>query len=126
QRFASRPAPNRNRSPDRSTGGVLMTAVVAETRRGGVLVLSGYGLRVAVERGHLVVEDGVGAERRRDAFSRVEQELKRLVIIGHAGTISLDAICWLHGVGVPLVHVDANGTLLLVASPQGAAAPAQR
>lgn len=92
----------------------------------GVLVLSGYGLRVAVERGHLVVEDGAGAERRRDVFGRVDQELKRLVIIGHAGTISLDAIRWLHGVGVPLIHLDTNGALFLVATPQGAAAPAQR
>jgi hypothetical protein len=29
----------------------------------GVLVLTGYGLRVAVERGHLIVEDGVGSAR---------------------------------------------------------------
>src|SRR5207245_8623224 len=92
----------------------------------GVLVLSGYGLRVAVERGHLVVDDGVGADRRRQIFSRVDQQLQRLVIIGHAGTISLDAIRWLHGVGVPLSHLDTNGTIFLVATPQGAAAPAQR
>src|SRR5438552_11408394 len=92
----------------------------------GVLAISGYGLRVAVERSHLVVEDGVGADRRRHLFSRVDQELKRLVIIGHAGTISLDAIRWLHGVGVPLVHLDTNGTIFLVATPQGAAAPGQR
>src|SRR5256885_11606237 len=67
----------------------------------GVLVLSGYGLRVAVERGHLVVEDGIGSDRRRDVLSRINQELKRLVIIGHAGAISLDAIRWLHGGGGP-------------------------
>ena len=28
--------------------------------RQGVLLLAGYGLRIAVERGHLYVEDGVG------------------------------------------------------------------
>ncbi len=28
-----------------------------------VLVLQGYGLRIAVERGHLVVEDGLAAKR---------------------------------------------------------------
>ena len=94
--------------------------------RSGVLVLSGYGLRVAVERGHLVVEDGMGGERRRDRFSRIDRDLKRVVIIGSAGTISLDAIRWLHGVGVPLIHLDTNGTIFLVATPRGAAAPAQR
>ena len=92
----------------------------------GVHVLSGYGLRVAVERGHLVVDDGVGADRRRQVFSRIDGELKRLVILGHAGTISLDAIRWLHGVGAPIVHLDTDGTLFFVAAPPGTAAPAQR
>src|SRR5947199_8768586 len=95
-------------------------------RTGEVLTAVGYGLRVAVERGHLLVEDGVGADRRRFVFSRIDEQLKRLVIIGHAGTISLDAIRWLHGVGVPLIHLDTNGTIFLVATPRGAAAPAQR
>ncbi len=107
-----------------------MTAVTAASvlprHPTGIVILSGYGLRIAVERGHLVVEDGVGADRRREVFSRIDQGLKRLVIIGHAGTISLDAIRWLHGVGVPLIHLDTNGTIFLVATPQGAAAPAQR
>src|SRR5437879_3783859 len=94
------------------------------TLENGILVLSGYGLRVGVERGHLVLEDGVGGERRRDRFSRVDRDLKRVVIIGHAGTITLDAIRWLHGVGVPLIHLDTNGTIFLVATPGGAAAPA--
>ncbi len=88
--------------------------------------MSGYGLRIAVARGHLLVEDGVGPDRRRQIFSRIDQQLTRLVIVGHAGTISLDAIRWLHGVGVPLMHLDTNGTIFLVATPQGATAPAQR
>jgi hypothetical protein len=33
--------------------------------RNGVLVLSGYGLHIGVERGHLTVCDGVGRPRRR-------------------------------------------------------------
>lgn len=36
--------------------------------RNGVLSLSGYGIRVAIERGHLVIEDGRGTERRRARF----------------------------------------------------------
>ena len=103
-----------------------IASVSSQPLESSVLVLSGYGLRVAVERGHLVVEDGVGPDRRREVFSRVDQQLKRLVIIGHAGIISLDAIRWLHGVGVPLIHLDTNGTIFLVATPQGVAAPAQR
>ena len=92
----------------------------------GVLVLSGYGLRVAVERGHLALEDGIGADRRRMRFSRVDRDLTRLVVIGHAGAVSLDALRWLHGVGVPLVHLDADGTVFLVASPSAASTPTLR
>src|SRR5439155_12814439 len=89
-------------------------------RTGEVLTAVGYGLRVAVERGHLLVEDGVGADRGRFVFSRIDEQLKRLVIIGHAGTISLVAIRWLYGVGVPFIPLVMNGTFLLVAMPSGA------
>jgi hypothetical protein len=68
--------------------------------RHGILTLTGYGLRVAVERGHLVVEDGVADERRQGRFSRVSQ-LKRLLVLGHAGTNSLEALRWLRDVGRP-------------------------
>src|SRR5438094_5500149 len=91
-----------------------------------VVLLSVYGRLIAVDRGHLTIEDGIGSDRRRHFFSRVDEQLKRLIVIGHAGTISLDAIRWLHGVGVPLIHLDTNGTIFLVATPRGAAAPAQR
>jgi CRISPR-associated endonuclease Cas1 len=92
----------------------------------GVLVADGYGIRVAVERGHLIVEGGMGFERWRTRFSRLDRELKRVVIIGHTGTISLEAIRWLHGVGVPLVHLNTDGTLYLVAAPSGAIVPTLR
>ncbi len=82
----------------------------------GVLVLTGYGLRIVVEHGHLVVEDGVGADRRQGRFSRIDDELKRVVIIGHSGVVTLDAIRWLHEVGVPLIHLGHDGQLYFVSS----------
>jgi len=48
-----------------------------------------------MERGHLVVEDGIGGDRRKGRLSRLDRDLKRVVIIGHAGTITLDAVRWL-------------------------------
>lgn len=59
--------------------------------RNGILSLAGYGIRVTVERGHLLVEDGVGNERRYGRFSRATAGFKRLVIVGHSGIISFDA-----------------------------------
>ncbi len=90
-----------------------MSAATPQVRN-GVLTLSGYGLRVAVERGHLIVEDGVGSARRVGRYSRIDRDLKRVVIIGHSGIITLDAIEWLHRVGVTLVHIGRDGALLHV------------
>jgi CRISPR-associated endonuclease Cas1 len=85
----------------------------------GILVLSGYGLRVAIEHGQLVVADGVGRDRRAGAFSRATCGLKRLVVLGHSGTISFEALRWLHDVGVAVVQIDADGNVLVASAPLG-------
>lgn len=82
--------------------------------RRGVLALSGYGLRLAVDRGHLTVTDGAGRARRTGRFSRVAPNLKRVVIHGTSGTVSLDALTWLHATGAHLVQVDHDGRLVTV------------
>jgi CRISPR/Cas system-associated endonuclease Cas1 len=87
--------------------------------RHGVLTLSGYGLRLVVERGHLVVEDGVGTDRRTGRFSRIDRDLTRVVIIGHSGSFSLDAVAWLHDLGVPLIHLSHDGRVYFVSTPAG-------
>ena len=80
----------------------------------GVLSLSGFGIRLAVERGHLVVQDGVGASRRAGRLSRVTPGLKRVVIVGSSGTVSLDALSWLMDVGAHVVQIDHDGRLVTV------------
>ena len=78
----------------------------------GNLVLSGYGLDVRVWRGRLLVEDGIGLSRRRFALHRATGGLKRLIVLGHTGAITFDAIRWLHDVGAGFVQIDADGNLL--------------
>jgi len=85
----------------------------------GVLVLSGYGLRVAVERGQLVVADGLGRTRRADAFSRATCGLKRLVLLGHSGTISFEALRWLRDIGAAVVQIDVDGNVIFASAPEG-------
>jgi hypothetical protein len=60
--------------------------------RSGILVLSGYGLRVAVHRKHLVASDGVCDDRRELRVAKATAGLRRLVMIGHTGTITLEAL----------------------------------
>ena len=87
--------------------------------RNGIVALSGYGIRVTIERGHLVVEDGLGSERRRARFSRASAGFNRLVITGHSGIISLEALRWLHDIGAAFVQIDHDGELISCTSPPG-------
>ena len=82
--------------------------------RRGVLSLSGYGVRIAVERGHLLVQDGAGRSRRSCRLPRIAPGLKRVVIIGTSGTVTLDALSWLMDVGAHVVQIDHDGRLVTV------------
>ncbi|HVR87945.1 MAG TPA: CRISPR-associated endonuclease Cas1 [Candidatus Limnocylindria bacterium] len=84
----------------------------------GLLTLSGYGIRIAVEHRHLVVADGVGRDRRSGALHRATARLKRLVVIGHSGFISLEAIRWLSDVGASYVQIDSDGGLIASYAPR--------
>jgi len=85
--------------------------------RHGVVTLSGYGIRAQVERGHLLLEDGIAADRRRARFPRVGHGLKRLVIIGSDGIVSLAAIRWLADQSVSLAMLERNGSVLATTGP---------
>jgi hypothetical protein len=72
-----------------------------------------------VERGHLIADDGVGSDRRHGRFPRAKPGFNRLVVIGHSGLVSLEALRWLHDVGVAVVQIDNDGELVLAAAPSG-------
>lgn len=80
--------------------------------RSGVLALFGYGIRVRMQCGHLEIEDGIGSDRRRIRLARVGHGLKRLVIVGSDGFISLAAIQWLADQDASFVMLNPDGTVL--------------
>jgi hypothetical protein len=75
-------------------------AVATLRPKDGVLVLSGYGLRIAIERGHLAVADGIGTDRRAGLLAKAACGPQRLVVLGHAGTVSRETLRVAEG-GVP-------------------------
>lgn len=85
----------------------------------GRLILSGCGIRLFVQNGHLCFEDGIGRTRRAGRLSRVEYGLKRLVIVGHSGFVTLESLRWLHDVGAAFIQIDADGQLISCAGPIG-------
>jgi CRISPR-associated endonuclease Cas1 len=90
-----------------------------DTPNTDVIVADGYGLSVNVNRGHLIVADGIGKTRRIRKVPRAQRTIRRIVILGHTGHISLEAIRWCSDTGIAIVHLDTNGTLLLSAGKPG-------
>ena len=93
-----------------------ITTTKMQARR-GVLVLSGYGISVRVERGHLVLADGIGSERNRGRFPRVNHGLERLVVIGGDGEVSLAALRWLADQNASFVMLERDGKVLATTGP---------
>jgi len=87
--------------------------------KNGVLVLAGYGLKVVVERGHLVVEDGICDERRSARFAKATAGLKRVVVLGHTGFVTLQALRFLKDLAAAFINIDADGQLVAAFGPQG-------
>jgi CRISPR-associated protein Cas1 len=83
----------------------------------GVVTLFGYPILVRVDRNHLLLEDGIGPNRRYARLSRVGHGLKRLVVIGSDGMISLAALRWLADQDASFVMLERNGKVLAVTGP---------
>src|SRR6202042_1543530 len=81
------------------------------------VVLYGYGTSVRVERGHLVIEDGVGFDRYKGRFARVGHGLKRLVVVGSDGVVSLSALRWLADQNASFVMLERDGKVLATTGP---------
>jgi len=88
--------------------------------RAGVLVVDGFGIALRVlHRGKLRVEDGIGRQRRSLTLDRAGCGLERLVLIGHAGFVTLEALAWLRAIGAALVQIGRDGEVLAHSVPYG-------
>jgi CRISPR-associated endonuclease Cas1 len=85
--------------------------------RHGVITLFGYGIRVHVDRGHLTIQDGIGTDRREARLPRVGHGLRRLVVIGSDGMVSLSALRWLADQDASFLMLDRNGSVLATTGP---------
>jgi CRISPR-associated endonuclease Cas1 len=85
--------------------------------KSGVLTLSGFGIKVRMQCGHLEIEDGIGPERRRIRLARVGHGLRRLVLIGSDGFITLEAIQWVADQDASFLLLDRDGSILATTGP---------
>jgi CRISPR-associated endonuclease Cas1 len=102
--------PPTTRDEDRSELRTRLAETFAhDTPNPAVCVADGFGVRVGVERGRLVVADGLGTHRRERRYSRATHGLSRLVVLSSAGTVGLDALRWCAGVGIGVIVLDPFG-----------------
>jgi len=94
-----------------------MQIVSSVAPRHGVITLSGYDIKVRVDRGHLTFEDGIGAERHSWRLPRVGHGLRRLVVIGNDGFISLAALRWILDQKAAFVQLERDGTVVASTGP---------
>ena len=92
-----------------------MQAQTTATNR-GIVVAHGYGLKVYVERGHLIVHDGIGRNRNTIRLNRATSRLTRLIVIGHTGFITFEAIRWIRDVGATFAQIDTDGTIVALSA----------
>jgi CRISPR-associated endonuclease Cas1 len=87
------------------------------TPRHGVITLYGYGISVNVNRGHLILKDGIGSDRHEARLPRVGHGLRRLVVVGSDGFVSLAAFRWLADQDAAFVMLERDGSVLAVTGP---------
>jgi len=83
----------------------------------GVVTLAGFGIRVRMQSGHLLLEHGVGTDRHYVRLPRVRHGLERLVCIGSDGFVSLAALKWLAAQNASFVLLERNGKVQCVTGP---------
>lgn len=84
------------------------------------LVLSGYGLSFKVDSGKLIIDDGFINEgtQRRTILPRGINNVKRIVILGHSGNLSFDAIRWLMDANITTTFMSNDGEITTSFEPQ--------
>lgn len=85
------------------------------------IIVDGYGVSLAVERGHLVIRDGFAAEtlKREIRFPRGRCDIDRIVIRASAGNVTLDAIDWCQRMNIAIAVVGSDSRMINCLIPEG-------
>jgi CRISPR-associated endonuclease Cas1 len=102
--------------------------VQGSPRKNGLVIVDGYAIRITVEHRRLVVSDGApDRQERRFHRATARREIRRMILIGHSGMISLDALRWLRQAGASLINVDPfSADLVACSAPAGTQIPQLR
>jgi CRISPR-associated endonuclease Cas1 len=84
-----------------------------------VIVVDGHGVRISVNRGQLIIDDGIGQHRRQRRVPRAQRTVRRIVVLATDGMITLDATRWCADLRIALLQIERSGRILLLAGANG-------
>ena len=79
-----------------------------------ILFLSGYGIDLSVDSGRLVIKDGQDLKKEPSevVLKPKGDDFDGIVVCGHSGNVSLDAMKWLSKQNIPLTILNWDGRML--------------
>jgi CRISPR-associated endonuclease Cas1 len=87
--------------------------------RSRVIVADGHGVRISVNRGHLLIHDGIGQHQRQRRIPRAQRTVRRIVVLATDGMVTLDATRWCADLRIPLLQIERSGRILMVSGANG-------
>jgi CRISPR-associated endonuclease Cas1 len=96
--------------------------------KNGVVVVSGTGPAIRVERNRLVIRDGP-RETKPLILTRAEasRKLRHVIVCGHAGGfVTMEALRLMRDTRVAFSQLDYNGGVIIASGPRGPDQPARR
>jgi CRISPR-associated endonuclease Cas1 len=75
-----------------------------------VAIAHGFKIELRVLYGHLVIRDGIGRHRRERKYPKADRTLKRIIITGPDGYLTLEALTWCaeHGITVTSININCE------------------
>jgi CRISPR-associated endonuclease Cas1 len=96
---------------------VARSPIFEQIPKHGTLFMSGYGMRLQVQHGHLCADWGVGRGRHKCHLSRVNRNLKRIIVVGSRGFATFEALRLVADIGASLIFLNGRGKLLFASTP---------
>lgn len=84
----------------------------------GFYVLTGV-VNVRVDRGQLHIKAGVFEDRPEIMVSKAASRLTRLVVLGHSGSLTFQALRWLHDIKAALIQIDYDASVIVASVQPG-------
>ena len=94
------------------------------------LILTGHGVSIALDRGTLLIRNGLTHfPQEREIFRLFKGDLElpsRIIMLDGSGRLTFDVISWLSDQAVPLVQIDYTGRVISVIGGSGFASDPEK